>query len=118
MPSTLLLDRTNWDLCVDSSGNIAVASPPYAHAQDAASAIKLFKGEYIYDTTIGIPYFEQVLGKNPPINLVRSLQQAAAASVPSVASAAVYYTGIAGGQLSGQVQVMDNNGNISIAGSQ
>ena len=56
--STLLLDRTYWDLCVDSSGNLAVASEPYSLAQDAASAIKLFQGEYIYDTTIGIPYFE------------------------------------------------------------
>ena len=118
MAATLLLSRDTWDLCVDSSGNLAIASEPYSLAQDAASAIKLFKGEYIYDITIGIPYFEQVLGKNPPINLVRSLQQAAAASVPNVASAAVYYTGIANGQLSGQVQVADNNGNISIAGIQ
>jgi hypothetical protein len=118
MSSTLLLSRAEWDLTTDSSGNIAVASPPYAHAQDAASSMKLFRGEYIYDTTVGIPYFQQVLGKTPPINLVRSLHQAAAKSVPGVVSAKVYYTGLSNGQLSGQAQITDNQGNISIVGIQ
>ena len=51
---TLLLDPLKWDLVVDAAGNIAVASPPYALAQDAASSIKLFSGECYYDTSIGV----------------------------------------------------------------
>jgi len=58
---TLLLDLDNWDLTVDAAGNWAVASPPYAIAQDVASAIKTFQlqagpndpvlGECWYDNT-------------------------------------------------------------------
>ena len=40
---TLLLRPDTWDLTLDSAGNIAVAENPYALAQDAASAIKLFQ---------------------------------------------------------------------------
>jgi hypothetical protein len=116
MANTLLLDRTAWDLCIDASGNIAVASGGYALAQDAASAIKLFLGEYWYDTSIGIPYFEQVLGKNPPINLLKSKFQAAAMSVPGVTRAICYLSSVADGQVSGQVHVTDLSGKTFIAG--
>lgn len=115
MANTLLLDRTTWDCCVDASRNIAMAGEPYSLAQDAASAIRLFIGEYWYDTTLGIPYFQEVLGKNPSVNLLKSLFVAAAETVPDVASATVYLSAITNGQVSGQVQVIDSNGNTSIA---
>lgn len=114
--NTLLLDRTYWDLAIDANGNLAMASGAYAIAQDAASAIKLFQSEYWYDTTIGIPYFEQILGMHPPIELVRAQFQSAAQTVPGVASATVYFSGITNGQLSGQVQISDSSGNKSLAG--
>ena len=113
MANTLLLDRTFWDLCVDTSGNIAVASDTYALAQDAAAAVRLFQGEFVYDVTLGIPYFKQVLGKAPPINLVRQLQQKAALTVPDVIKAVVYYSSISNGQLAGQVQTTGANGTTS-----
>ncbi len=50
------LDTVAWDLTVDTTGNIAVASNPYSMAQDAASAIRTFQGEVYYDTTLGIPF--------------------------------------------------------------
>lgn len=112
---TLLLDQVAWDLAIDAAGNIAVASTPYALAQDAASAIKLFKGEYIYDVTLGIPYFEQVLGQAPSLNLMRSLFNAAALTVPGVQTAACFFTSVTDGNIAGQVQVTDINGNVSIA---
>ncbi len=113
--NTLLLDRSLWDLTIDASGNIAMASGPYALAQDAASAIKLFKGEYWYDTTLGIPYFQQILGLNPPVNLMRTQFQNAALTVPGIASAKVFFSSISGGQVSGQVQITDTNGSTAIA---
>ena len=48
--ATLLLDRTTWDLCLDANGNIAMATGPYAIAQDVASAVRLW-----HDTTKGVP---------------------------------------------------------------
>jgi len=68
--NTLLLDQTAWDLVIDSNGNIAMASPPYSLAQDVASAIKLFQGELWYDTSKGIPYFNEILGHMPPLSLL------------------------------------------------
>jgi hypothetical protein len=44
--NTLLLDVSSWDLCLDAAGNIAMASNPYSIAQDAASAIRTFAGDF------------------------------------------------------------------------
>jgi len=87
MFNTLLLDQTTWDLVIDAYGNIAVAEPPYALAQDVACACKLFKGELIYDVGAGIPYFEDILGHGPPPELVASYLEDAAKTVPGVVSA-------------------------------
>jgi hypothetical protein len=104
MASTILLDSGTWDLVLDSAGNIAVASEPYSLAQDAASAIKTFKGEIYWDTTIGVPY-DQMLGKTPSISLMKYLFTQAALTVPGVSSAQVFITGITDRTISGQVQV-------------
>lgn len=114
--NTLLLDRTTWDLVVDIDGNIAMAKPPYALAQDAASAARLFNGELWYDTTQGMPYWQQVLGKFPPINLLKQFYVAAAQSVPGVMAAVCYISGIVGRAVSGQLQLTDTNGNITTSG--
>ena len=107
---TLLLDLTNWDLLTDASGNIAVAEDPYAIAQSVASACRAVQGECWYDTTIGIPYFQQILGQSPPAGLVKAQLIAAALTVPGVNNPVVYLTGLAGRQLTGQVQFTDANG--------
>lgn len=104
--STLLLDRSRWDLVLDAAGNIAVASSPYALAQDAASAIKTFQGEVYWDTTIGVPYLSEVLGQRPSVPLLKSLLASAAITVPGVAVATVFFSSVTDRVVSGQVQVM------------
>ena len=108
--NTLLLDTDAWDLVIDSAGNIAMAEPPYALAQDVASAIRLFLGELWYDTEKGIPYFENVLGQLPPPALVISYMEQAALSVPGVVSARVIISSFDSRSVSGQVQFIDENG--------
>lgn len=81
---TLLLDLTNWDLVLDASGNVAVASLPYAAAQDVASAQRTFEGEVWYNSLLGIPYFTDILGQNPPISLFQAYMIQAALTVPDV----------------------------------
>lgn len=93
---TMLLDLDNWDLTVDAAGNWAVASAPYALAQDVASEVKTFQvqdgptdpieGECWYDTTIGIPYFAEILGHSPPVTLYQEYNVQAALRVPGVVS--------------------------------
>lgn len=116
MARSLLLDRTKWDLVLDASGNIAVADEPYSLAQDAASAIRLFLGECWYDTTLGIPYFEQILGQYPSVEFMRAEFVAAALGVPDVTAASVFLTGLVRRQLTGQVQVTGPDGVVSTAG--
>lgn len=108
--NTLLLDLTNWDLVLDVNNNIAVASEPYSLAQDAASAIKTFLGEAYYNTTLGVPYFTDVLGKTPPIPLLQTLFNDAAEAVPDVTAANTSITSITKRALTGQVQITSVTG--------
>lgn len=107
---TLLLDTSLWDLFLDASGNIAVATEPYAIAQDVASAIKLFLGELYYDETKGLPYFDQILGEYPPASLVQAQVVAAALTVPDVVKARCVGLELSNRGLSGTVEVIDTTG--------
>lgn len=109
---TLLLDPSTWDLLIDSAGNIAKASNPYAIAQDVASAIKLFEGELFFDNTKGVQYFEEIFKKPNPENTLVLQIEAAAKTVPEVTDArctSLYYDRVAR-TITGTVEVIDVNG--------
>jgi len=107
---TLLLDTAAWDLVLDVNGNIAVADEPYALAQDAASAVRSWLREVWYNTTLGVDYKNQFLGRSPNLPLLRSKMIDQAMTVPGVTTAVVYFTSITGRAVRGQVQVTDLNG--------
>ena len=115
---TLLLDRAEWDLVLDSAGNIAVASEPYSLGQDAASAVKTFSdggpggvGECYFDTTLGVPYFTEIF-RGPPasVSRIKQLFVDAALTVPGVSSARCFIAQVSGRMLLGQVQVTPQSG--------
>lgn len=108
--NTLLLAVDTWDLVIDASRNIAVAMPPYALAQDVASAIRTFLGEVYYDTTLGIPYFEQILGKTPPITVFQEYMVQAALTVPGVVTAKCNINSFTDRTVNGQVIFTDDSG--------
>ena len=108
--STLALDSSAWDLTVDASGNIAVASNGQDIAQDVASAIKLFRGELWYDTTQGVPWFQSVLGQSYSLPVLQALINKAALSVPGVVRASTVITSLTDRVVSGNVEVIDTNG--------
>lgn len=111
MANTILLDQTTWDLCLDAAGHIALAAEPYALAQAAACQIKLFEGEYWYDTTLGVPYLSSIMGITPiPLTFIKQALAEAALDVPNVASAEVFVSGIVNRVLTGQVQVKSGSG--------
>jgi hypothetical protein len=93
-----------------------MASNPYSLAQDAASEIRLFQGEYWYDVTRGIPYFAQIFGKTPPIELIKAQAVAAAEMVPEVSSAACFIASVSNRNITGQVQVTSTSGQTANAG--
>jgi hypothetical protein len=108
--NTLLLATDTWDLITDANGNMAMATAPYAIAQDVASAVKLFARELWYDTTQGISYFENILGKRPPLQYVKAQVEKAALTVPEVVTARCLFAGFKGRALSGQIQIIDKTG--------
>ena len=110
MSNTLLLDQGDWDLCLDAQGNIAMASDPYSLVQDVASAIRLFIGELWYDTTQGIPYFENILGHRPSLQYVKIQVEKAALTVPTINAAKCTITSFENRGISGYVQISDTNG--------
>lgn len=85
--NTLLLDISTWDLTIDASGNIAMATGSYAIAQDVASSLRTFAGELWYDTSQGVPYFEDALGKGVNAGILLDDFNAAAQIVPGVVDA-------------------------------
>jgi hypothetical protein len=107
---TLLLDKDAWDLMVDASGNIAVASNPYAVAQSVACACRLFVGEAIYDITLGVPYWEEILGKHPPVALIQALIVQEAMKVPDVVQVRCLLSGFENRNITGQIQIIDTQG--------
>lgn len=121
--NTLFLDVATWDLVADASGNIAMATAPYAVVQDVASACRVFLGEVYYDTTIGVPYLgqiingepgsaneQQILGRTPALNILQSALAAAALTVPWVKAAAAVISAFVGRQVQGQVQIETESG--------
>lgn len=113
---TELLDVLRWDVILDADGNEAVATAPYSVAQDVASACRTFRGEVYYNTTLGVPYIGQILGKEPSNAFVKAQLEAAAAAVPGCNNPQAFITGLSGRQLTGQVQFTDDNGAVQVAG--
>lgn len=115
MATTLYVDPETWDLAIDASGNIAVATGRYQLAQDAASAIKTFQGEVFFDTSIGIPDFVNLFGGLPAPVLLKPVLEAAALTVPGVLTARTFITSTANRTLTGEVQITDASGATAAA---
>ncbi len=113
--NTVALDRTAWDLVLDSTGNIALCTPPYALAQDVASACRLFLSELWFDTAKGVPYFQQLLGHIPPNALISGYEEAAALTVPGVVSAQCSLTQFDNRRLSGVIAFIDETNAEGVA---
>lgn len=108
--NTLLLALNDWDLVTDSGRNIASAAAPYALAQDVASACRTFLGEVWYNTTLGIPYFEDILGHTPPLTFFQEQMVRAALTVPGVVSAQCTIQSFVDRTVTGQVTFTDSDG--------
>lgn len=113
--NTLLLNPKSWDLLVDANHNIALAKAPYSVSQDVASASKLALGELWYNTSIGIPYFQSILGYRPSLSQLKKEYETAALSVPTVTTASVSINNYENRNLSGVVKFTTTNGDGAIA---
>lgn len=80
------------DFLIDSSGNLLVTNfdlsftPDFVQYTLQRLQIKLrtFYGEYFLDNSIGVPYFDKVLIKNPDADLITDLIKKEINSEPNV----------------------------------
>ncbi|MBS0961135.1 MULTISPECIES: hypothetical protein [Acetobacter] len=107
----LLLDAATWDLVIDAQGNIAQAAAPYAIVQNVACAVRVFLGECWYNTALGLPYLEHVLGRSQSVALFRSDVEQVARTVQGVSRAVCVLTDISPQRrLSGIIQLALEDG--------
>ena len=64
------LDPVTHDLYLDADGQIAIAQTPLDQRTDCR--LRTFRGEFWLDQSIGIPYFQEILKKNPDLQAVRA----------------------------------------------
>lgn len=120
MNTLLLTPPTNtggWDLVLDKSNNLQVATGPYAIAQDVASAVKTFVGECWYNANLGVPYFQFILGKLPSLEFMKTKFINAGLTTPNVASIKCVLIGPTNRnhrEVRGQLQITDDGGITSI----
>lgn len=63
---------TNGDLDITDS-ELSLTSGAEAVIQDLQIRLSFFLGEWFLDTRQGIPYYQQILGKKPRLNVIRAI---------------------------------------------
>ena len=66
----LALDPIYHDIYLDANGQIALTATPLGQRIDCR--LRTFLGEFWLDQTLGIPYFQTILKKNPDMQAVRA----------------------------------------------
>ena len=75
----LALDTNTWDIFLDSTGNIARLddSTPerlvFLICHRVRHCLQTFQGECYLDRSVGVPYFSEVLKKNPDLRRAKNL---------------------------------------------
>lgn len=112
MANTLFLLPTEWDICLDVAGNIAIATDEYQQAQDISSSCRVFLGDDYYSTQDGIPYLEEIMGKNSyPLALYQRNLHDRAMLVDGVVSVDVQFKEFQNRLLSGAI-IFTNDKNL------
>ncbi|RIY00222.1 hypothetical protein D3218_13130 [Aureimonas flava] len=72
----LALDPATNDLFLTASGDLALATDAQAVSQHAKQRLMTFQGEWFLDTTAGVPWIEEILGKRPALTLAEGVIKA------------------------------------------
>ncbi len=107
--SSLYLNPDTWDLQLDGNGDLQITANPYAIAQDVATACLTFRKECYYNSSLGVPFFQddnRILG----IGELQYYYEEEAKSIKTVAAArCTLVTEGASRAFRGVITVTDNN---------
>jgi len=79
----IALNQDTWDIEL-AQGDLRTVDALDAITQHVAIGLQFFRGEWLLDQRIGIPYYQNILIKNPDFNLVRFLLREAVLQTPGV----------------------------------
>lgn len=82
---SLGINQSTGELRVEN-GNMVIVDGIDSDRQDLETFLRLFQGEWFLDETEGVPYFQEILKKNPNLITVDALFKAAILGRPSVTS--------------------------------
>lgn len=72
------------DIMVEDGDLVVTTDQTVAIAQDIVQRLKTFFGEWFLDNSIGVPYFQQILVKNPDFGKIDALLQDTILATPGV----------------------------------
>jgi hypothetical protein len=81
--SDLLMNVQTNDLQI-TNGDLSLATGTTEIAQNVQQRLQVWLGEWFLNTTIGVPYRQQILVKNPNLDLVQADLISAIVSTPGV----------------------------------
>jgi hypothetical protein len=81
--SDLLMDLSTNDIKI-INGDLSIVSGTDAIAQDLQQTLQVWLGEWFLDTSKGVPFKQDILIKNPNVDLVQADIVNAAANVPGI----------------------------------
>lgn len=111
MLTTSLKLNENWDIHLNGENNLSTTQDANAVAQDVASACKTHLGEVWFDTSLGIPWFTQILGKPVSAVFIQAQLEKQAKRLPYVSNArATVITDRATRSSRGLIAIVDANG--------
>lgn len=74
---------TDGDLAIEG-GRFVLIGGLEAVAQNVAQRLRLFQGEWPFDTSAGFPYYQRVFVKNPNLPAIRALVRQAILATPGI----------------------------------
>ncbi|CAN7388183.1 hypothetical protein [Neorhizobium sp. LjRoot104] len=72
----LAIDQASNDLYLAADGNLAVVTDALAVGQHARQRLQTFAGEWFLDTTCGVPWLDDILGRSYDPALAESVVKA------------------------------------------
>lgn len=85
----LKIDSTTGDVVLDGD-DLALVSDGAAIAQAVRANLRMFLGEWFADQTVGVPWFQSILVKNPNLVAVRTAIRSAIVNTPGIADLVSY----------------------------
>lgn len=78
------IDQATNDLHLDGDGNLVMVEDALAVGQHVRQRLMTYEGEWFLDTQAGVPWLEQIMGRQPDLQLAEAVMKAEIADTDGV----------------------------------